>query len=625
MKRPVDAALFLESGPFVPFVLDPTGEEVLWVGPQAEELLGYPLSAWSEVGFWDDVVVEADRDELRSVRARGSVPGSGFSLDYRARASNGSVLWLTEVGRVVQDGDLIRIHGFLLDVSERKRREVALWKNEERVRALLRNAPDAMVITDADGRVREMNAQAVSLFQYELAEVKGSLLDPMIAERFQPQFREIREGLDPESERRSLVVGRAFAIEQRDGTEIPVEIGMSLVTAPDGTVQILNSFRDLTARRRVEARVRSRDSRLRPVADGLPAMVCFVDRDERFRFVNEAYAAWYGWQRHQMEGRHIREVVGESAYSEMSSTISAALGGTPSHVRGEVVDPDGPLRYIDMSFVPQFDEADSIDGFLAVFFDVTSEVRAEQADRLHREELARVARVATLGELAASIAHELNQPLSAVVANARAAVRFLDAIPADLDEVREALNDVAQDAGRAGDVISSMRQLLERGETQQEHVDLRRVVLDVAELVHSEAVVRGVELQVGDHDDPHLLVVGDRGQLTQVFLNLVMNAIESTSRLPAAPRTVSIVFVVDPGSVEILVLDNGPGFVGDDPEGMFQPFVSRRPDGLGMGLTISRTITEAHGGTLTAEHGPDGGALLRVRLPLSASPSEAAS
>jgi PAS domain S-box-containing protein len=287
----VDAALFLESGPFVPFVLDPTGEEVLWVGPQAEELLGYPLSAWSEVGFWDDVVVEADRDELRSVRARSAVPGSGFSLDYRARASNGSVLWLTEVGRVVQDGDLIRIHGFLLDVSERKRREVALWKNEERVRALLRNAPDAMVITDADGRVREMNAQAVSLFQYELAEVMGSLLDPMITERFQPQFREIREGLDAESERRSLVVGRAFAIEQRDGTEIPVEIGMSLVTAPDGTVQILNSFRDLTARRRVEARVRSRDSRLRPVADGLPAMVCFVDRDERFRFVNEAYAA----------------------------------------------------------------------------------------------------------------------------------------------------------------------------------------------------------------------------------------------------------------------------------------------------------------------------------------------
>ena len=625
MNGPPDPAAFLESGPLVPFVMDVSGEDVVWVGPQAEELLGYPVDAWSKIGFWDDVVVEGDRDELRNVRARGAVPGSGFSLDYRVRALDGSVLWVTEVARAVQDGDRARIHGYLLDVSERKRREVELWRNEERVRSLLRNAPDAMVITDADGRVLEMNAQAVSLFQYEPAEVMGSLLDPMLSERYRAEFSSIREGFDAESERRSLVVGRAFSIDQRDGTEIPVEIGMSLVTAPDGTVHILNSFRDLTARRRVDARVRSRERRLRPVDDGLPAMVCFVDRDERFRFVNEAYAAWYGWQRHQMEGRHIREAVGESVYSEVSSIVSAALAGTPSHVRGEVVDPEGALRYVDMSFVPQFDETEAIDGCLAVFFDVTSEVRAEQADRLHRDELARVARVATLGELAASIAHELNQPLSAVVANARAAVRFLDTIPPDLDEVREALSDVAQDAGRAGDVISSMRQLLERGETQQEPVDLRRVVLDVAELVHSEAVMRGVEIQVGDHDEPDLLVVGDPGQLTQVFLNLVMNAIESTSRLPGAPRTVSISFAADDASVEILVLDNGPGFVGGDPESMFQPFVSRRPDGLGMGLTISRTITEAHGGTLTAEGGPDGGALLRVRLPLTASDSRAPS
>ena len=104
--------------------------------------------------------------------------------------------------------------------------------------------------------------------------------------------------------------------------------------------------------------------------------------------------------------------------------------------------------------------------------------------------------------------------------------------------------------------------------------------------------------------------------MTQVILNLVMNAIESTSRLLAAPRTVSISFTIDEAGVEVHVLDNGPGFTGGDPEGLFQPFVTRRSEGLGMGLTISRTITEAHGGTLTAEHAPGGGALLRMRLPL---------
>jgi len=617
MTRPFDPVEFLEQGPLVPFVMDPSNEEVLWVGPQAETLLGYPRESWLAVGFWDEVVLAEDRAEVRDVRVRGAVAGSGASLDYRAHAANGSVVWVTEVGRVVREEGAVRIHGYLLDVSERKRREVALWKSEERIRSIVRNAPDAMVVTDADGRVQDMNAQAVSLFQYELSEVVGSMLDPMIADRFREEFAEVRGGFDAESERRSVVVGRAFAIEPRDGSEIPVELGLSLVTAPDGTVQLLNSFRNLTARRRVEAQVRSRERRVRPIENVFPAMVCLVDRDERFRFVNEAYAAWYGWQRHQMEGRLVREVVGESIYSEMSATMAAALEGTPSQLRAEVIDPEGTLRFIDMSFVPQFDETESVDGCLAVFFDVGNEVRAEQADRLHREELARVARVATLGELAASIAHELNQPLSAVVANARAARRFLDAAPPDLDEVREALDDVAQDARRAGDVISSMRQLLERGETQDERVDVRSVVLDVAELVHSEAIMRGVEVQVGDYEGGDPTTIGDPAQLTQVFLNLVMNAIESTSRLIAAPRTVSIQFTVDEAVVEVQVLDNGPGFNRDDPESLFQPFVTQRSDGLGMGLTISRTITEAHGGTLVADHAPGGGALLRVRLPLT--------
>ena len=309
-------------------------------------------------------------------------------------------------------------------------------------------------------------------------------------------------------------------------------------------------------------------------------------------------------------------MLGESTYAEMESTFRAALEGTPTHVRGEVVDPEGKLRSVDMSFVPQVDEDEAVDGFFGVVFDVTSEVRAEQADRLHREELSHVARVATLGELAASIAHELNQPLSAVVANAQAARRFLDGVVPDLDEAREALDDVSADARRAGDVISSMRQLLERGETRHEPLDLRRLVHDVIELVHSEAVLRGVEVLVENGDSTNTMVEGDRGQLTQVFLNLVKNAIESTGRLPSAPRTVTISFSDSGSEVEVQVVDNGPGFASADTESLFQPFVTRRPDGLGMGLTISRTITEAHGGTISAEQPPEGGACLRVRMPL---------
>lgn len=611
-----DPTDFLESGPLVPFVMD-TKETLLWVGPQAVDLLGYPAERWMDPGFWDEIVVDDDLGQVRDARRGGAASGTGVSVEYRVRKADGVVLWLAEVGRVASADGQLRIHGYLYDVTERKLREVALWKSEERIRSVLRNAPDAMVLTGADGRVQNMNARAESLFQYQLADIAGSLIDPLVPERLRARFRELREAFADDSERRSLVVGEAFAIEQREGVEVPVEIGMSRVAGLDGEDQILNSFRDLTARRRVEAQLRSSERRVRQIANVLPAMVCFVDGEERFRFVNDAYAEWYGWQRHQMEGRRVREVIGESAYAEVEPAFRAALAGTATHVRGEVADAAGATRSVDMSFVPQFDEKDAVDGFFSVVFDVTSEVRAEQADRLHREELAHVARVATLGELAASIAHELNQPLSAVVANAQAARRLLDRDSPDIGEARAALEDVASDARRAGDVISSMRQLLQRGETRQEALDLQRLVSDVVELVHSEAVLRGVEVRVSPAEDVATEVQGDAAQLTQVFLNLVKNGIESTSRLPTVPRRVTVGFVAVGGSVEVHVTDNGPGFGSDDLEGLFQPFVTGRPDGLGMGLTISRTITEAHGGSVVAENVPGGGARLRVRLPLS--------
>lgn len=617
MSRPFDPTEFLEQGPLVPFYMNPAGEHVVWVGPQAEALLGYPVETWSDAGFWDDVIVKDDRAQVRDARIRGAASGLGVSVEYRARTAGGIVVWVTEIGRVDHGGEGARIQGYLFDATERKRREVELWKSEERVRSALQNAPDAMVLTDAQGRIQSMNAQAERLFQYDVAEITGSSIDPMIPLRLQRRFAELRDAFDEDSERRSLVVGQAFAVEQRDGTEVPVEIGVSLVTAQDGGVQFLTSFRDLTARRRVEAQVRAGERNVRKIDSALPAMVCFVDQDERFRFVNDAYAAWYGWQRHQMEGRLVREILGESRYSDLAPALSAALKGTATHVRGEVADPEGNLRPVAMSFVPQFDEHEAVDGFFCVFFDVTSEVRAEQADLMHREELAHVARVATLGELTASIAHELNQPLSAVVANAHAARRLLNAVPPDLEEAREALEDVASDAGRAGDVIASMRQLLQRAKAPQVRIDLRDLVTAVVQLLHSEAVLHGVEIRIGEGQASETLVEGDAAQLKQVFLNLIKNAIESTSRLSAPPRTIEVSFSADQYEVQVQILDNGPGFGSDDPEGLFQPFVTRRQDGLGMGLTISRSITEAHGGTVVAEETSEGGARFCVRLPVA--------
>lgn len=302
--------------------------------------------------------------------------------------------------------------------------------------------------------------------------------------------------------------------------------------------------------------------------------------------------------------------------------MEAALQGAATHFRGDLADRHGMRLPVDVSIVPQHGEFGEVSGYFVVIFDVTDEVSARDADRRHREELAHVSRVATMGELTASIAHELNQPLSAIVANAQASSRLLQGDPPDVDEALEALRDIAADGRRAGEVIASMRQLLRRGEATREPVEILGLLRNVAELLRSEAIARGVILTTDGSDSALPSVPGDPTQLKQVFLNLIMNAIEATARNPTAPREVTAVATLKGREVEVAIRDTGPGLPMIDPEELFAPFVSSRPDGLGMGLTISRTIMESHGGRLWAEPNIPAGASFIVRLPLE-QPSEA--
>jgi len=503
-----------------------------------------------------------------------------------------------------------------MEVTDRKRQEVALWKSEERLRALLRSAPDAMVLTDFEGRILDMNDQAEALLEYRLSDVVGSSIDHLTPERLRSRIPELRAAFDRDPHRRSLIDGHSFAIERSDGTEMPVELSMSIVTGADDSRQLLCSLRDLTARRRVEAQLRSSEQRLREMANVVPAMVCSVDTEHRYRFVNDAYAAWHGRERHQMVGRLLREVVGEKLFAEMTTSIDAVLAGAATHFRGEMVNVGGRTIPVDVSLVPQHGEEGQVTGYFVVVFDVTTEVAAREADRRHRDELAHVGRVATMGELAASIAHELNQPLSAIVANAQAAHRLLGAIPPDLEEVGEALADISTAGTQAGVVIASIRDLLQRGERRDEPVDLVFLAREVIDFLHSEVVSRGVAVTIDRSAATVPTVRGDPIQLKQVLLNLLMNAIEAASRSPVTGRTVNVMVAAKGQEIEVAVIDTGPGLPKDDIEDLFAPFVSRRADGLGMGLAICRSIVEAHDGRLWGENDPDGGAAFRVRLPV---------
>ncbi|SOE68366.1 two-component system, LuxR family, sensor kinase FixL [Burkholderia sp. OK233] len=236
----------------------------------------------------------------------------------------------------------------------------------------------------------------------------------------------------------------------------------------------------------------------------------------------------------------------------------------------------------------------------------------------NRQELAHLTRVSTMGQLASSLAHELNQPLTAILSNVQAAQRFLAADPIDLAEMRDILNDIVQDDYRASEVIRRIRAVVKKGDLEVAPLHLAGVIRDVVLLVHSDAIVRATRV-VLDLDDDLPPVCGDRVQLQQVILNLLLNAFDAMNDLPPADRVVSVTLKAeDNDMVRTAVRDRGHGLTSDRLDKIFKPFFTSKPQGLGLGLSISRSIIDMHRGRLWAENNIDRGATFYVTLPTGA-------
>jgi C4-dicarboxylate-specific signal transduction histidine kinase len=230
-------------------------------------------------------------------------------------------------------------------------------------------------------------------------------------------------------------------------------------------------------------------------------------------------------------------------------------------------------------------------------------------------ELAHANRVATTGQLTASIAHEVNQPIAAAVTNAQAALRWLDARPPDLDEVRQALARIVRDAHRAGDVIGRIRNLIKKAPPRTNSVDMSEAVREVIELVRGEAVKNGVSLQM-ELGKGLPLIKGDRVQLQQVALNLIINAVQAVGAVADGAREVLVTTVqADPDGVLVAVKDSGPGLASASLERLFEAFYTTKPGGLGMGLSICRSIIEAHEGRVWVTANLPRGAVFQFTLP----------
>jgi two-component system, LuxR family, sensor kinase FixL len=345
-------------------------------------------------------------------------------------------------------------------------------------------------------------------------------------------------------------------------------------------------------------------STLHDTLERLPLAMLVLTREGRIDFANASAEGLFGYGRLELRGASADTIM-----PGLRTSIESADRADTLFARRK----DRTPFLADVTLRAMHGNASRL--MLAVVMD-----RTERDElRRNRQELAHLTRVSMLGELAASLGHELNQPLTAILSNAQAAQRFMNREPVDLDEMREILSDLVADTNRASEILRRIRALVKKGELELAPLSMAGVIGDVSMLVHSDAIQRGIRIVLDI--EPHLpLVRGDKIQLQQVVLNLLLNAFDAMDDRDGE-RTVAISAARDgEARVRVSVRDQGHGLPDALADQLFKPFCTFKRDGLGLGLSISRSIVEMHGGRIWASNNADRGATFAFTLPTEAAP-----
>jgi signal transduction histidine kinase len=383
-------------------------------------------------------------------------------------------------------------------------------------------------------------------------------------------------------------------------------------------------FANALARKRSEDALRASELMKSAILASLSSQVAVLDREGRIIAVNESWArlARDGMARETDVGLGVSYLDvcrgaardGADHAAEALAGIQAVLDGSRAAFGLEYSCGIPAERWIAMAVVPLRRPEG---GAVVSHTDVTERKRVEMEAQRSRQELSHFTRVSTMGELAASMAHELSQPLTGILTNAQAARRFLDGASPDLDELRSILSDIVDDDRRASEVIQRLRELLRKGEPAFTTLDLHRLIRDVVKLVSSDAIIRNVSLTL-DLGPGAPAVRGDRVQLQQVVLNLLINGLDAVGECAGGERSL-VVRTRDTAvqTVHVSVEDTGPGLRPGTETLVFEPFYTTKPAGMGMGLAIARSIVEAHGGLVWASNNASRGASFHIALPLA--------
>lgn len=373
------------------------------------------------------------------------------------------------------------------------------------------------------------------------------------------------------------------------------------------------------ARRDADQALRNSEKLSRATFEQAAVGIAHVGVDGRWLRVNNKLCEIFGYSRDEMMKLKFQDITcAEELETDVNYMNRMLSGEIQTYTREKrYIRKNGAVVWGNLSVSLVRNEAGRPMFFISVVEDITERKRAEEELQRVRLQLWHADRVAHTGAITVSLAHELNQPLTAILANAQAGLRYMAAGNPDLEEIREILEDIVQDDKRAGAVVSGLRSILSRRQTMRADVDLAEVIQDSLDLLRSELIGRQVE--IGRNLEPESLVLADRAQIQQVILNLVINAVEAMHDPPTGQRQLNLNLThTEAGDAMVAVRDTGPGISEEHKGRIFESFWTTKEHGMGIGLQISRSIIESHSGRLWFADNPGGGAIFYFTIPLKA-------
>jgi two-component system, LuxR family, sensor kinase FixL len=592
----------------------------LWVNPRLRSLLGF---GQADVLGVEDILARVhpdDRAQVMSVVERAQETAIPFDLEFRTAIPDTPERWIAVRGRFMRgpQGQLLRRVGTMIDITGRKLAEQKLWESEKNFRRLVENTSGVIWEANIDTWVFSyVGPQAVKLLGYPLEQWFEK--DFWIS-HIHPDDRERAVNTCLTMSKSAQEFDFEYRMIGASGAVVWIHDTVNCQHHNGKPRQLRGLMLDITERKQAEETLRGERAFLRQVIDTVPNFIFAKDRQGRFTLANQAIAVAYGTTVENLIGKTDADFNPHRDEVEFFRRIDAEVIETLQELaipEEQITDAQGRVRWLQTVKRPIIERDGSAKQLLGASTDITKRKETETELREQRAELAHMARITTMGELAASLAHELNQPLTAILSNAQAALRFLSSRPADIEEVREILQDIVKDNNRAGEIIRRMRALVKKEQTEFESLDLAHLIRDVVTLVHSDTVLHNVKIELKlDGNLP--TVRGDKVQLQQVVLNLLLNAFDAMNDdSVGGEREVNLMLQRNGMDlVQASVRDCGTGLSGDKLDKIFQPFYTTKGEGLGMGLSICRSIIEAHGGRLWAENNADHGATFYFTVPV---------